>query len=51
MPVIDKMPGAPFEVWHDGVLVAIVYDNKVLVNATEDVDIVFGEPEHNTWMS
>lgn len=52
MPVIDRYPKAPVEIWHDGKLVAIVYENKVLVNSTENVEVIFGEPEDNTaWMS
>ena len=51
MPVIEKIPNAPVEIWHDDVLVAIVYNDKVLINAAENVDIVFGEDTHNAWMN
>ena len=52
MPVIDKMADAPFSIWHDGVLVAIVYNDKVLLNSSEDVEIIFGDAdEKKTWMS
>lgn len=52
MPVIEKMPGASFEIWHDGVLIAVVYDDKILANATENVDIIFGEMDGDkTWMN
>lgn len=52
MPIIEVMPKASFEVWHNGVLVAIVYDDKVLVNSAEDVDIIFGDADDNkAWMS
>ena len=49
MPIVEKMPDAPFEVWHDGVLIAIVYDDRILMNSAEDVEIVFGE--QNAWLN
>lgn len=52
MPVIEKMPQASFEVWHDGMLIAVVYEDKILINSAEDVDIVFSEREGDkAWMS
>lgn len=52
MPVIERYPGAPVEIWHNGQLVAIVYETKILVNSSEDVDVIFDDPEDNkAWMS
>lgn len=52
MPVINRPEGASFEIWHDGVLIAIVCDTKILMNSAEDVTIVFNDKEENkAWMS
>lgn len=52
MPVIDRPEGVSFEVWHDGVLVAIVCEGHILVNSAEDVLVIFNDKEENkAWMS
>ena len=52
MPVIKKPEGASFEIWHDGVLVAIVCDTSILANSAEDVTVIFNDKEDNkAWMS
>ena len=52
MPVIDIPEGTSFEIWHDGVLIAIVCPNHLLANSAEDVAIVFNDKEENkAWMN
>ena len=52
MPVIDIPEGTSFEIWHDGVLIAIVCEKSILANSAEDVTIVFNDKEENkAWMS
>lgn len=52
MPVINRPEGASFEIWHDGVLVAIVCEKRILVNSAEDVSVIFNDKEDNkAWMN
>lgn len=52
MPVINRPEGASFEIWHDGVLVAIVCENRILANSAEDVSVIFNDKEENkAWMN
>lgn len=52
MPVINKPDGVSFEIWHDGVLIAIVCETNILVNSAEDVSVIFNDKEENkAWMS
>ena len=49
MPVIERYSDAPFEIYHNGVLVAVVYDNHILLNSAEKVEVVFGDKDSNQW--
>ena len=49
MSIIERYSEVPIEIWHNGILIAIVYENSVLTNRDEDVDIVFGELDDNQW--
>ena len=52
MPVINRADNSPFEIWHDGVLVAIVCTKSVLTNGAENVVVIFNDKEENkAWMS
>ena len=52
MPVINRPEGVSFEIWHDGVLVAIVCESHILANSAEDVSVIFNDKEDNkAWMS
>lgn len=52
MPVINIPEGTSFEIWHDGVLIAIVCRNRILSNSAEDVSVIFNDKEENkAWMN
>jgi hypothetical protein len=49
MGAVERYSDAPFEIWHDGILVAVVYQDKILINGVEDVEVIFGEIDDNQW--